>query len=208
MKRLAILGASGHGKVVADIAETLGWSEVLFFDDVWPDINQNGHWLITGNTDMLLSLLDSFDGVFVAIGNNNIRAVKLEVLFEKGAKVISLIHPSAVISRYSSIGAGTVVMPSAVVNVDSSLGRGCIINTGATVDHDCVIGPYVHLSPGVHLSGSVSVGEQSWIGVGSCVRQQTQIGSGAVVGAGAVVVSHVENAVTVVGNPAKISNRV
>lgn len=208
MKQLAILGASGHGKVVADIAEELGWSEVLFFDDAWPGIDRNGHWLIGGNTDMLLGLLNSFDGVFVAIGNNKIRAIKLQILFEKAARVISLIHPSAVISRHSSIGAGTVVMPNAVVNTDSSLGQGCIINTGVTVDHDCVIGPYVHLSPGVHLSGSVSVGEQSWIGVGSCVRQQIQIGSGALVGAGAVVVTDVDSDVTVVGNPAKILNRV
>lgn len=206
MTRLAIFGASGHGKVVADIAETLGWNNITFFDDVWPEVKSNGHWLVSGNYDMLLASLNSFDGVFVAIGNNNSRTTKLNLLFDQGACVISLVHPSAVISQYASIGLGTVVMAGAVVNAYASLGQGCIINTGATVDHDCVVAPYVHLSPGVHLAGCVSVGERSWVGLGSCVRQQIRIGSGVIIGAGAVVVSHIDNNVTVVGNPAKILN--
>ena len=207
MKRLAILGASGHGKVAADIAETRGWSEIVFFDDAWPSIEKNGHWPICGDTDMLTASLKSFDGVFVAIGDNSTRETKFQSLIDLGARLISLIHPSSTVSRYAVLAEGTIVMPNVVINADASLGRGCIINTGATVDHDCFIASYVHLSPGVNLSGEVSVDKRSWIGTGACVRQQIRIGSDVIVGAGAVVVSNLDNDVTVVGNPARILNR-
>ena len=207
MKRLAILGASGHGKVAADIAETRGWSEIVFFDDAWPSIEKNGHWPIRGDTGMLTASLKSFDGVFVAIGDNSTRETKFQSLIDLGARLISLIHPSSTVSRYAVLAEGTIVMPNVVINADASLGRGCIINTGATVDHDCFIASYVHLSPGVNLSGEVSVDKRSWIGTGACVRQQIRIGSDVIVGAGAVVVSNLDNDVTVVGNPARILNR-
>ena len=32
-ERLIIIGASGHGKVVADIAELSGYKEIAFLDD-------------------------------------------------------------------------------------------------------------------------------------------------------------------------------
>lgn len=206
MKRLAILGASGHGKVVADIAESLGWQEVLFFDDAWPALEQNSAWPVVGNTERLLSSLPQFEGVFVAIGNNAVRLKKLVELIDKGARLVSLIHPSAMVSRYAQVGIGSVIMPQAVVNIDTVLGLGCIINSGATVDHDCELGNAVHISPGVNLAGGVQVGESAWVGIGACVRQLISIGAGSVVGAGAVVVSPVAEQLTVMGNPAGIKN--
>lgn len=204
MSRLAVLGASGHGKVIADIAEQTGWKLVDFFDDAWPSLRHNSHWKVVGDTSELISSLGKYDGVFVAIGNNSIRLKKLIELEQANAHIVSLIHPAAVVSTYSHMGKGSVVMPGAIINVDVSVGDGCIINTGASVDHDCELGRGVHLSPGVHLSGSVKVSDCAWLGVGSCVRQSTVIGANAVVGAGAVVVNDVEENVTVTGNPAKL----
>ncbi|WP_372741151.1 acetyltransferase [Neptunomonas sp.] len=204
MSRLAVLGASGHGKVIADIAEQTGWKLVDFFDDAWPGLRHNSHWKVVGGSSELISSLNQYDGVFVAIGNNSIRLKKLIELEQANAHIVSLIHPSAIVSTYSHMGKGSVVMPGAIINVDASVGDGCIINTGASVDHDCELGRGVHLSPGVRLSGSVRVSDGAWLGIGSCVRQSTFIGANAVVGAGAVVVNDVEENVTVTGNPAKI----
>ena len=204
MERLAIFGASGHGKVVADCAECAGWKEIIFFDDAWPGCSKNGSWDVIGNTKSLLSELSQFDGVIVAIGNNKIRLEKYQVFLLQGATLVSVIHPSTVISKTVSIGSGSVVMPGAIINVDSSIGICSIINTGVTIDHDCVLGDAVHVSPGAHLAGGVSLDKGAWVGVGASITQMICIGEHSIVAAGAVVVRDVVERCTVAGVPAKL----
>lgn len=203
MKRLAILGASGHGKVVADIALALGWESVVFFDDAWPEINNNGHWHVDGNAATLVERKDQFDGVIVAIGHCRTRLNLQTQLVSSGCRIATLIHPTACFSRFASVGAGSVVMPGAVINADAVIGWACIINSGATVDHDDVLADGVHVAPGANVSGDVAVGECSWIGVGAAIKQGVSIGSDVIVGAGSVVVNNITDGFTVVGNPAK-----
>ena len=203
MKRLAVLGASGHGKVIADLAEVVGWDEVVFFDDAWPEVAQNERWPVIGNSQSLLDQLNCYAGVVVAIGNNHIRADKLHWLVENGAPLVSLIHPSAVISRYASLGAGCVVMAGVVVNADTKIADGVILNTGCSVDHDCEIDACSHISPGARLAGGVRLGAQSWVGIGACVKQLIRIGQQVVVGAGAAVIADLPDGITVVGVPAR-----
>lgn len=207
MKRLAILGASGHGKVVADCAERCGWQSVVFFDDAWPQIQHSGHWPVQGDGKVLTRELASFDGVLVAIGDNRTRQDKLRQLHQAGATLVTLIHPAASVSPFASLGVGSVVLAGVVVNVDARIGEGAILNSNASVDHDCVLGDAVHISPGAHLAGSVQVGDRGWVGIGAAVRQLVQIGHDAVVGAGAVVVKDVDAGVTVVGNPASMLDK-
>jgi sugar O-acyltransferase (sialic acid O-acetyltransferase NeuD family) len=203
VKRLAVLGASGHGKVIADLAEVVGWDEVVFFDDAWPQIARHGAWSVAGDSQALLGQIGRFAGVVVAIGSNRIRADKLRWLAENSAPIVSLIHPSAVISRYASLGEGCVVMAGVAVNADTNIADGVILNTGCSVDHDCAIGACAHISPGVQLAGGVRVGPQSWVGIGACVKQLVSIGQQVVVGAGAAVVADLPDGVTAVGVPAK-----
>lgn len=203
MKRLAILGASGHGKVVADIAECCGWQHVDFFDDAWPELQQNGPWQIVGDTAVLLSSMANYDGIVVAIGNNAIRSQKLQDLKSDGACLVTLLHPTATISRYAFVGIGSVVMAGAIVNAGASIGVGAILNTGCSVDHDCTLGDAVHVSPGARLAGDVHVGDCCWVGIGASVRQGTTIGARTVIGAGAAVVNNLPDGVTAVGVPAR-----
>lgn len=203
MKQFALLGASGHGKVIADMAELLGWERVVFFDDAWPERRRNGAWAVEGNTADLIQRLHEFDGVMVSIGHCATRWAKQQALLSAGARATTLVHPAACVSRYAELGAGTVVMAGAVVNADVRTGLACIVNTCASVDHDCELGNAVHICPGAHLSGNVSVGAGAWVGVGAAIKQGVVIGAGAVVGAGATVVRAVSPAETVVGNPAR-----
>jgi sugar O-acyltransferase (sialic acid O-acetyltransferase NeuD family) len=203
MKRLAILGASGHGKVVADTAECCGWQAIEFFDDAWPQVSAIGGWPVAGNTGDLLKRIGEFDGVLVAIGNNSVRRRKTDELKASGAKLPVLMHPASIISQYAQIGAGTVVFASAVVNAYAIIGEGAILNTGCSIDHDCFLGAYVHVSPGARLAGAVNVGEGSWIGIGACVRQVLSIGSNVMVGAGAAVINDISDNMTVAGVPAR-----
>jgi sugar O-acyltransferase (sialic acid O-acetyltransferase NeuD family) len=203
MKRLAILGASGHGKVVADAALMGDWDEILFFDDAWPELTEVGVWMVVGNTQRLLEQALCFEGAIVAIGDNLIRLEKQHELEQTGIQLLTIIHPSAVVSPYSEIGKGSVVFAGAVINAFATIGIGCIINTCSTIDHDCVLADGVHVSPGAHLGGNVHVGKAAWVGIGSSVRQCIQIGENVVVGAGAAVVNDIEPGLTVIGVPAR-----
>lgn len=203
MRRLALLGASGHGKVVADAALLAGWDEVVFFDDAWPQRSDNGRWKVEGTGADLQAGLGRFDGVVVSIGHCATRLDKQRTLAGAGAPLATIVHPGAVVSRHATLGAGTVVMAGAVVNVDATVGEAGILNTGATVDHDCQLADAVHVCPGAHISGGVRVGACSWVGVGAAVRQGLTIGTHVLVGAGAVVVADIADGLTVVGNPAR-----
>lgn len=203
MKRLAILGASGHGKVVADTAECCGWETVEFFDDRWPLVSAVGDWPVVGTTEELLNRASEYGGVLVAIGNNCIRQNKLDQLKATGTHLPILIHPSAIISRHASLGPGTVVFANAVVNAYAKVDEGAILNTGCSVDHDCVLGSCVHISPGARLAGAVSVGAGSWIGIGASVRQMITIGANVVIGAGAAVVCDIADNMIASGVPAR-----
>jgi sugar O-acyltransferase (sialic acid O-acetyltransferase NeuD family) len=202
LKTLAILGASGHGKVVADLASCLDWTTIQFFDDAWPEKSKIGDWDVIGNTAKLEETINSYHGVVIAIGQNKIRLEKQSRLEQAGGEFVHLIHPSAVVRKRSSVGPGSVIMAGAIVNAFTVIGRACIVNTAATVDHDVLIEDGSHISPGANLAGAVQVGQCSWVGIGSSVLQNIKIGARATVGAGAVVIRDVLDYSVVTGCPA------
>ncbi|HFI0187299.1 TPA: acetyltransferase [Streptococcus suis] len=200
MKKLAIIGASGHGKVVADIAEKNGYNEIVFLDDY--STGECAGYPIVG-TSQIIEELSDFEFI-VAIGDNKIRASKQCMLPQD--RIATLIHPSAVISRRVDVHAGTVIMAGAIINSDVTIGRGCIINTASSVDHDCKLGDFVHLSPGCHIAGNVSIGHGSWLGIGSTIIQSISICKEVIVGAGGVVIYSIDRSGTYVGNPCRKVN--
>ncbi|CAH6902541.1 Sugar O-acyltransferase, sialic acid O-acetyltransferase NeuD family protein [Vibrio chagasii] len=202
MKSCAILGASGHGKVIAEIAELNGYHNIAFFDDRWPSLKSVELWDVSGDTAALLATASEYDAVVVAIGHNATRSAKQRKLNAAGANFNVLAHPSAVISKYADIKAGTVVMANAVVNPFSHIGESCIINTSSIIEHDCRLAEGVHISPNVSLAGGVEVGENAWIGIGSQVKQLVAVGRYAVVGAGSTVINNIPDSQIVVGSPA------
>ncbi len=203
MRSLAILGAGGQGRVVADCAEALGWEQIAFFDDC-SVLRPGTPWPLAGSTSDLLGRAGHFDGVIVGIGSNADRLSWQERLRIAGASFATLVHPRATVSAHCRIGAGSVVFAGAVINLGAVVGEACIVNTAATVDHDCTLARGVHISPGAHLGGDVTVGEGSWIGLGASVRQGIVIGANARVGAGAVVVRPVPENETHAGVPARL----
>ncbi len=208
MRRLLIAGAGGHGKVVAETAVQMRcWDDIAFVDDKFPDLQRVYNWPVLGKLQNASGLIDLYQDLAVAVGENNFRLQIIKSFAKQGFNLPVIIHPSAVLSRNLNINEGTVVFAQCVINPGAILGTGCIINTGVIVEHDCLISNGVHLSPGVKLAGEVQVGECSWIGIGACVINRISIGTNAVVGAGAVIINDAPNDVTVVGNPGKVISK-
>lgn len=209
MTRLLIAGAGGHGRVVADLAESTGrYAAIAFVDDRHPELTLSGEWPVVGSFDDIERLRDSFDAFAAALGDARVRLHTVDRASRSAFELQPLIHPDASISRQASLGPGTVICAGAVIGVGATLGRACIVNTSASVDHDCRLADAVHVAPGARLGGGVTVGARAWIGIGACVRQELTIGADAMVAAGAVCVTDVAAGATVMGVPAQaISNK-
>jgi sugar O-acyltransferase (sialic acid O-acetyltransferase NeuD family) len=202
--KLLIVGAGGHGKVVADAAAGMNqWQEIAFVDKKYPALTLNGRWPVIADQSDLGALRRQFPQAMVAVGDAVTRLKVLNELKSIGFEIPIVRHPSCIVAEDVLLEEGVVVLAGAVINPGARIGRGCIVNTGASVDHDCTLGEGVHICPGARLAGEVVVGDCGWIGIGAVVIQQRKIGKGATVGAGAVVIRDVPDRLTVVGVPAR-----
>ena len=205
MNSLAILGAGGHGKVIAECAELSGWNKIIFFDDAYPMMRRVSKWNIEGTSTDLVIKQSEFDSIHVAIGDNLLRNRKIQALENTRLETIS--HPSAAISCSAKIESGTAILANAVVNADVKLGRASILNSACVVEHDCKIHEFVHICPGAKLAGNVTVGKNSLVGIGSSVIQNISIGKNTRIGAGSVVISNIPDSSDASGVPCKVLKR-
>jgi sugar O-acyltransferase (sialic acid O-acetyltransferase NeuD family) len=203
-----IYGASGHGKVVADILQACGTEIEGFVDD---DPHKSGEVFglkVLGDAKYLVELAHRGPvAVALGIGDNLARRVIAERCVAANIRLLTAVHPSAAVAASATIGPGVVIMAHAVVNADALIQRGAIINTGAIVEHDCKIGDFAHLSPRVAIGGHVEIGELSWLGIGVAVIPKVKVGLGSIVGAGATVVNDVADWVVAIGTPAHMLRR-
>lgn len=200
VKKLVIIGAGGHGRVVADIAKKSDmYKEIVFLDD--SEVENKKVW-VSGKVRDYTSYINNSEFI-VAIGNNKVREKIQKELEGNGAQFATLIHPNATVCEDVKVGRGTVIMAGAVINSCAEIGNGVIINTCSSVDHDCTIGDYTHVSVGAHISGTVSVGRRAFLCAGVTVSNNVGICDDCIVGAGAVVVKNITEAGTFIGVPAK-----
>lgn len=206
MRKIVIIGDSGHAKVIRDIVDVSDEMEVIaMLDDKYSEAFVD-KGLLKGPTADLPSLIemDPHLGVVIGIGSNQVRkniVVKLDFAL---TNYVSLIHPTAVVSPNARILEGTVVMPGAIINADAQIGKHAIVNSGSVVEHDCVVGDYAHVSPLAVLTGGVCIGEGTHVGAGASIIPVKKVGTWSTIGAGAVVVSDIDDNVTVVGAPARV----
>lgn len=192
-----LYGASGHAKVIIEILEQQGIKVHGLFDD-----NHSISSLLDYRVYPFSPELLKNESLIISIGINKTRKLIAERLAQY--QFSQAIHPTAVISKRSTIGDGTVVMGNVIINSSTIIGKHCIINTAASVDHDCKIGDYCHISPNATLSGNGTIGEGTWIGAGATIIQGIKIGKWCTIGAGSVIIRDVEDGVTVVGNPGRV----
>lgn len=199
-KNVIIVGAGGHGKVVADTV-LLSRDNIIGFLDDNPNIGESfAGFPILGRINEFRNYSNC--SFVIAIGNPDVREKIANQL--AGVSWYTAIHPTAVISKLDvCIGEGTVIMANVAVNAGAVIGKHCILNTGSIVEHDNQLDDLVHVSVGVRLAGTVHVGKKTWIGIGACIRNNLSVCAGCMIGAGAIVVKDIEEAGTYVGIPAE-----
>ena len=199
-EQVIVIGASGHGKVVADIVRRSDDTLLGFLDDneaLPPEIA--GIPVLGKVVDYARYPNASF---VVGIGSSAIREKIAHQL--DGVRWYTAIHPSAVISALDTqIGAGSVIMANAVINPSAHIGAHCIINTSAVVEHDNHVEDFTHISVGAKLGGTVSVGAHTWVGIGATVSNNVSICDHCMIGAGAVEIHNIKESGTYVGVPAR-----
>jgi sugar O-acyltransferase (sialic acid O-acetyltransferase NeuD family) len=192
---LIIIGASGHGAVIADLAEMSGYS-VFFWDDDDTKIMQNY------KVEKRVKKVPEFCSIIIGIGSNSIRErISLEY---PSTKYVTLIHQRSIIAKTCKIGIGSVIIGGAIINNGAKIGDHCIINTAAVIDHDSVLSDFVHISPNATVCGNVVIGRGSWVGAGAVITQGIKIGKNCIIGAGCIIINDIPDNATVVGNPGKI----
>ena len=205
---ILIIGAGGHGQVVADIllqmqAECADLQPLGFLDDNPAILGEEYLGLPVLGPEKSLSIIDH-DAVIVAIGNNWTRQKLFQKFMNQGEQFVTALHPKAIIAPNVQIGPGCMIMAGAIVNTGSSIARNTILNTASTVDHHSRIAAHVHIAPGAHLGGEVTIQEGALIGIGATIMPRRTVGNWAVVGAGSLVHSNVPDNATVAGVPARV----
>ncbi len=211
---IVIVGAGGHGNVLAEIISLSGKYEFAGFTDIDGQENmgrKNGFQHILGTDDILPGLLSKgieFAAIGVgSVGYNGNRKKIFGKILHIGFRLPVLIHPGAVVSGSARLGRATAVMANATVNTNAEIGENVIVNSGAIVEHDCRVEDHVHVASGACLASGVRVGRESHIGAGSAVIQGVSIGRNSLIGAGASVVSDIPDNTVALGVPARVIRR-
>jgi sugar O-acyltransferase (sialic acid O-acetyltransferase NeuD family) len=194
---------------VLDILELHGHYRVMgLLDSFEPKGAEKYGHLVCGRAEDALEVSQQYQcrEFFVAVGDNWQRWQLASRLISTipGVQFPVIVHPSALISKTATLGAGSVIMAAGVIGPNAVLGEGCIVNIASSVNHDCRMEPYSSLSAGVHLGGGSIVGMRSSLGLASSLREKGVVGKDTVVGAGAVVINDLPEGVVAFGVPAKV----
>ncbi len=195
--KVYLYGASGHAKVVLDIARLAYYKVPCLIDDN-PQVNELAGLPVVHSAE-------GFSPVIVTIGDCSIRKRVVEKLGNR--EYLTVVHPNAVKAESVRLGFGTVVMAGAILNPYVTVGNHCIINTGSSLDHDVKVGDFVHIAPHCTICGECEVGDGTWVGAGTTIIQGIHVGNNCYIGAGSVVVKDIPDHSLCYGNPARIIKR-
>lgn len=204
--KIAVFGAGGFGKeTICYLIDSIEKSNqriedvaVFVVDDEW----------YTSKVVMGINVIpkskfsaDEYE-VLVAVGDPLKRRIIVESL-PSNTKYHTLVHPSAVISKYVEIGEGGIITPGTIITCDIKIGKHAHLNLHTTIGHDCIIGDYFTTAPGVKISGSCHIDECVYFGTNSSIREKIKVCKNVTIGMGAVVIKDITEEGTYIGSPAK-----
>lgn len=204
-----VIGAGGHGGVLADALLAAG-AAVLGFTDAGLRGPGPCGLRILGDDAVLaqhdrtaVRLVNGLGGVGQPGQIETRRALQLR-LEAQGWRFVGVRHPSAIVSPHASVAPTAQLLAGCIVQAGARIGAGCIVNTGAIVEHDVQLGDWSHLAPRALLCGGVTVGTVCHVGAGAVIRQALALAAGSIVGAGAVVAATPPHAALLLGVPARV----
>ncbi|TBW26613.1 acetyltransferase [Gramella sp. KN1008] len=201
--KIAILGYSGHGLVVADAAIQQGISLKYYLEKKPVSFNPFNLQYLGDENGTSFKGWDEIESVIIGIGDNHIRKKVVDSLPSKNLDFLNIIHPDSSFSEILELGKGNFISRNVSINAGVEIGNHCILNTSAVIEHECLIGNFVHVAPGATLAGNVKVGESTFIGANSVIKQGIEVGKNVIVGAGSVVIRDISDGEKWVGNPAR-----
>lgn len=201
--KIVLVGYSGHGLVVADVACLMNLPLKYYCEKVQMAKNPFGlSYLGDEQSADFLGWNDSYRYI-LGIGDNRIRFSIAEKILGNSGTFINVIHPSASLSKHLNMGMGNFINTNVVVNSMTNIGDFSILNSGCIIEHECKIGKAVHIAPGAILAGNVEIGDLTFVGAGSVIKQGVTVGSNVIIGAGSIVLKDVPDNSKVVGNPGR-----
>lgn len=203
-KPIILVGGGGHCKSVIDVAENVGYTILGILDRPEEMGKKVLDYEVVGTDNDMAKYVDKAEFIVTVgqIKSPDLR-IKLHKMIEQvGGKLATIVAPTAHVSKYAQLEAGTVVMHQAVVNADAKIGKGCIVNTFASIEHDVIIGDYCHISTGTIVNGECKVGKRCFIGSQSVLSNCITIGDDVIVGAGSFVRKSIFEKGVYSGNPA------
>jgi len=156
---------------------------------------------IIGNDDNYE--IEENDRFIIAIGDIDTRKKALNKLKKRGAKFISLIHPSALVHPAAKIGEGVVICPYCIVSDNVQLGNFVMLNIYSSCGHDAKVGDYAILSPYATINGFVVLENEVFLGTHSTVILGKKVGYRSKISANSVVMRNVAPNKIVFGVPGK-----
>lgn len=197
-----VIGAGGHATSVAEVARSAGHRVLAFVDAARAGTSLLGLPVVAAPDEGLAAGA----GLVVAIGDNAVRQRVAEQLRERhpAAAFPALVHASASVSAYATLGAGSVVMQNASVGANARVGAFCIVNTAASIDHDTTMADYASIAPGAVTGGGVSIGLRSAVSIGAVVKHGVSIGADSVLGANSYLHADLPAGRVAWGSPARV----
>lgn len=201
---LILVGGGGHCKSVLDVAESAGF-HIIGILDIPEKVGEEilGYPVIGADDD----IPHYVDNVLFVVTVGYIKDATLRIklhhkIWNAGGHLATIIAPTAHVSRFASVGEGSVVLHHAVVNADARIGRGCIINTLANIEHDAVVEDYCHISTGAMVNGGCRVGREVFLGSQAVMVNGVSIADGCIIAAGTMVRKNIIRKGVYADNPA------
>jgi sugar O-acyltransferase (sialic acid O-acetyltransferase NeuD family) len=201
-----ILGATDFSTEIADVAQSSGFEVVGFVENLEPRRPERVlddlpvYWI-----DDIAHLVEEHQ---VVCGLGTTKRTRFIADAERlGFTFATVIHPSAVVSRRSTIGPGSVVSAGVIIAAHTTVGSNVLLNRGALVGHHTVLGDVCTIGPGANIAGFCELGARAYVGMGAKLLNTVHVGTCSIVAAGAVVTENVDDRVMVAGVPARVVRR-
>lgn len=207
-KPIYLLGIGYGTPIFIELAEACGYHIAGLYhynSDRTGEIDHD--YKILGSFNDLLSQDLQGKNFCLTMGDMSIKQLVSLNITHRGGKLPTLIHPTAIISRFAEVSScGVLVSSHCEIHNDTTIGEGCVLWPQAMVDHDCHIGEYTFMGPKSYVGAYTEVESRAFIGQGSVLisGKAKHIGNDALVGAGSVVTKPVPDKAILAGNPARI----